>query len=353
MKRGARAAAACVLLALASCSASSTAPPPPAEAGAAGPAWSVVLQGLTPTLLSVWGTSERDVFAVGGSLGNGGPASLLHYDGAVWSDLGAGGTGTLWWVDGTSDHDVWVVGTAGRIAHWDGSKLSDLPSGTSATLYGVWAASATDVWAVGGTPGGGSAQPNDVLLHYDGSAFTAAPLPMALGRTFFKVWGTSSANLYVVGEDGTIWHRTGAAWALEANLPRPLATGNLTTVAGCSATEVYAVGGLDVLVSDGKTWSRAGVTVENAGVNGVSCASSGKVVLVGFGGYRQRLVAGTWVDDTAASPLVNDLHGAWADPQGGYWAAGGHFVDMPAAGVSRDGILAYYGAATIASTMAK
>ncbi len=320
------------------------------ESGAAAPSWTLVLQGLTPSLLSVWGTADDDVFAAGGGLGNGTPTSLLHYDGKVWHDLGAGGTDTFWWVSGTSDHDVWAVGTSGRIAHWDGTTLTAHASGTAATLYGVWAASATDVWIVGGTPGGGTMQPNDVLLHYDGTSFTPSPLPMSLGRTFFKVWGTSSSNLYVVGEYGTIWHRTGTTWALEANQP-PLATGNLTTVAGCSATDVYAVGGLDVLHSNGTTWSRANVTVENAGVNGVSCGSAGHVVIDGFGGFRQRLVAGAWVDDTVSSPIENDFHGAWADPQGGYWAAGGHFVDMPSAGASRDGILAYFGSATIASTM--
>jgi hypothetical protein len=343
-------------LALLACSSSSSPSSPPpdggaGETGAAAPAWTIVLQGLSPSLLSVWGTAQNDVFAAGGGLGNGTPTTLLHYDGTTWTDLGAGGTDTFWWVHGTSDHDVWAVGTGGRIAHWDGTTFTAHASGTTATLYGVWAASASDVWVVGGTPGGGSTMPNDVLLHYDGTSFTPSPLPMTLGRTFFKVWGTASSNLYVVGEYGTIWHRTGTTWALEADQPTPLATGNLTTVAGCNATEVYAVGGLDVLQSDGATWSRANVTVENAGVNGVSCGAPGRVVIVGFGGYRQRLVAGAWIDDTVSSPIVNDLHGAWADPQGGYWAAGGHFIDMPSAGASRDGILAYYGSATIASTL--
>ena len=319
------------------------------EAGG-GPSWQVVLRGLQPSLLAVWGTGQGDVFAVGGSLGNGTPASILHYDGTAWKDLAPGTNETFWWAHGTSDKDVWAVGTNGHIVHWDGSTFTDhsVTPATTATLYGVWAASRTDVWAVGGTPEGGTSKPNDVLLHWDGTSWTPSPLPMTLGRTFFKVWGTSSANLYVVGEFGTVWHRVGTTWSLEANKPKPLATGNLTTVNGCSASEVYAVGGQDVLTSDGKTWSRASVTVVNGGVNGVSCASPGKPVIVGFGGFRQRLVSGQWVDDTSTSPIQNDFHGAWADPSGGFWAAGGHFVDQPQPGVSRDGILAYYGIANIA-----
>jgi hypothetical protein len=326
-----RAAPVAMALLAAACSGSS--PPPPA-------AWHVVLQGLSATLLCVWGTQPGDVFTVGGSLGNGGPSTMLHYDGHAWATLSPGGTETLWWTHGSSSNDVWAVGEKGRITHWNGSAFSEFTSGTTATLYGVWAAAANDVWAVGGTPGAGTSQPNDVLLHYEGSSWQPSPLPQTLGRTFFKVWGTASDNLYVVGEYGTIWHRTGTTWALEANKP-PLATGNLTTVSGCSATEVYAVGGQDVLVSDGTSWQKSPVSASNT-FNGVSCASAGAPILVGSAGVKERLVQGQWQDDFRLEPH-NDFHGAWADPAGGYWAAGGDFTSSAQAGVSRQGVLAYYG----------
>jgi hypothetical protein len=315
------------------------------------PAWHVVLHDLAPTLLCVWGAAADDVFAVGGPLGNGTPSAVLHYDGARWADLSPGGTATYWWAHGTSGRDVWAVGEQGRITHWDGAAFTEHASGTTATLYGVWAAAANDVWAVGGTPDGGTSKPNDVVLHYDGTRWAPSPLPKTFGRTFFKVWGTPHAGgytLYVVGELGTIWHRTGTGWALEANSP-PLATGNLTTVAGCSDTEVYAVGGSDVLVSDGTTWTRASVSLES-GVNGVACTSPGHVAIVGSAGVKQRLAGGAWVSDFASEPH-NDLHGVWADPQGGYWAAGGNFIGDPVPGASRVGTLAYYGASPPASTL--
>jgi len=322
--------------------------PHPRASPDAGSAWQVVLQDLTPTLLCAWGTAPDDVFAVGGSLGNGTPTAVLHYDGTSWTDLHATGTDTFWWAHGTGDGDVWFVGTSGRITHWDGTQFTDFDSGTTATIFGVWTASASDAWAVGGTPSGGTSQPNDVLLHYDGTSWTPSPLPQTLGRTFFKVWGTGSDNLYVVGEYGTIWHRTGTTWALEADSP-PLATGNLTTVNGCSASEVYAVGGEDVLVWDGAGWTRANVSLEN-GVNGVSCASPGDVVIVGFGGLKQRLVGGTWVSDFADDPH-EDLHGAWADPSGAFWAVGGDFESAPQPGASRLGTVAHYGTASVGTTL--
>jgi hypothetical protein len=310
----------------------------------------VVLEGLTPTLLCVWGTAPDDVFTVGGPLGNGGATAMLHYDGSAWKDLSPGGTETLWWTNGTSDRDVWAVGENGRIVHWDGASFTELTSGTTATLYGVWAASSTDVWSVGGTPGGGASHPNDVLLHYDGTSWQPSPLPQTLGRAFFKVWGTASDNLYVVGELGTIWHRTGTTWALEADSP-PLATGNLTTVYGCGADEVYAVGGQDVLAWNGAKWQRSSVsdTLLNT-VNGVSCATQGAVIVVGSAGVKDRLVNGAWQDDFRVEPH-EDLHGAWADPSGDYWAVGGDFTSDPQPGVSRQGILAFYGSSPPSSSM--
>jgi hypothetical protein len=318
------------LVLLASCG-SPAAPPPP-------PAWHVVLSDLQPTLLCVWGVSPSDVFTVGGPLGNGGPTTMLHYDGSTWRDLAPGGTETFWWTHGTSDHDVWAVGEKGRIAHWDGAKVTAFASGTTATLYGVWAAAPDDAWAVGGTPEGGTSKPNDVVLHFDGTSWSAAPLPAIFGRAYFKVWGSSAGDVFVVGEAGTVWHRSGGAWAQTPSG----ATGTLLTVNGCSATEVYAVGGRDVLRWDGHAWSRDAQVQLLQDVNGVSCGPPGSALIVGSGGQKQRWTGGAWADDSRDDPLV-DLHGAWADGSGAFWAAGGDFSTAPSPGAARGGTLAYYG----------
>jgi hypothetical protein len=310
-------------------------------AAATAPAWHVVLSDQQPVLLGVWGAAPDDVLAVGGPLGNGTPSAVLHYDGKAWTDLQPGGTETFWWTHGTGPTDAWIVGEKGRILHWDGAKLAESPApATTATLFGVWAAAPDDVWAVGGTPGRGAAAPNDVILHYDGSAWSASPPPQVFGRAFFKVWGSAADDVYVVGEAATVWHRHGGAWSLESN--PPLASGTLLTVSGCDAQEVYAVGGQDVLRSDGHAWSRVDVTLDNA-VSGVACSAPGRVVLVGSAGVKERLVDGQWQDDFAVDPHV-DLHSAWADPAGGFWAVGGDFSSGPHAGAGRGGTLAYYGA---------
>ncbi len=309
-----------------------------------------MLDHLDGTLLSVWGSSEKDIWAVGGPRGNAGFGSLaVRFDGASWRRAPTTGDTTYWWVNGTGPGDVWLVGEKGRITHWDGASLKDLESGTTATLFGVVAFSPSDAWAVGGTPEGKTGAPNDVLLRWDGRSWSPVALPRTQGRTFFKVWGQSSEDLYVVGEVATVWHKKGSEWTLESEPPR--AAGNLLTVFGCpGGGEVYAVGGRDVLRSDGKgAWTREGVTLFND-ANGVSCGKAGEPVIVGLGGMKQRKASGAWTEDVGSQPF-SDLHAAWVDPTGAIWAAGGNFLTGPAPNVRRDGVLARFGKGAVSSKL--
>jgi hypothetical protein len=310
------------------------------------PAWQVVYDGTTlgGAVLSAWGTGPDDVYVVGGPLGDSGfSAVAVHYDGSAWTRLSPGGTDSFWWVSGSGKNDVWMVGENGRITHWDGSSFQEHAFATTATIWGVWAASPSDAWAVGGTPEGGTAKPNDLVLHWDGSSWTQQMLPgTPLGRALNKVWGSASTDLYAVGESATIWHRKGTTWALETNP----GMSNLFTAYGCSATDVYAVGGSDVLHSDGGgTWTKVSVMLTNS-VNGVTCNPGGAVLIVGFGGLKQRLVGGQWVNEFTAQPY-EDLHGSWADGHGAFWAAGGDFISSATPGKPRRAVIARYGAGSV------
>lgn len=321
---------------------------PPADAGAdvepGAPEWRTVLEGLDGSLLSIWGTSAKDVWTVGGSLGNGFESLVLRFDGTAWTRMHPGRDETYWWVHGTGPADVWLVGEKGRITHWDGATFREDASGTTATLFGVMAFATDDVWAVGGTPDGTG--PNDVLLHYDGASWKAEPLPQANDVALFKVWGPSRDDLYVVGEAGVLWHRTGGAWRREAE---GVAKDRLTTVGGCSADQVFAVGGRELLVSNGKgEWTRSDVLLVND-VNGVACAN-GKAVVVGGGSLKLRLEGGGWVSDFGKVPF-EDLHGAWVDETGALWGAGGKFAAAARPSATRNGTVARYGSEAIPGTV--
>ena len=307
------------------------------------PGWQVVFDDgeLNGALLSIWGTEKKSVFAAGGPLRNGGRDALaLHFNGNSWTDLKAGGDDSFWWVHGTSDSDVWFVGENGRISHYDGTAFTEHDSGTTATLWGAYAFAPDDVWVVGGTVGGASTTPDDIVLHYDGTAFTAVTLPgEPLGRALFKIWGTSSDDLFVVGEAGIIWHKEGSEWVNQSD--PPVANGTLTTVHGCSSDDVYAVGGRDVLHFDGTAWSKVDLSLGND-VNGVYCAAPDSVGITGMGGLKQRLVNGEWQNEFASDPH-GDLHSIWADEEGSFWVAGGDFITGVKPNQPRNGIIARYG----------
>jgi hypothetical protein len=94
-------------------------------------------------------------------------------------------------------------------------------------------------------------------------------------------------------------------------------------------------------------------------VNGVGCAPPGalerpwgRAVVVGGGSLKLRLVAGEWVSDFGEPPL-RDLHGAWVDPTGAFWAVGGAFAASAQPGASREGVIARYGPGAVPSTLAR
>ncbi len=324
-------------------------PDPPKPHPPDPPAWQVVFDESTlgRAVLSIWGTGPDDVFAVGGPLGNGQETLAIHYDGSSWTELHPGGTETYWWVGGSGPNDVWMVGENGRVTQWDGKAFIEHNSGTAATLWGVWAAAPNDVWIVGGTPEGGGGVPNDIVFHWNGASLSNVALPQVLGRSFYKVWGRNSDDLYIVAEAATIWHKKGPDWILESD--PPVASATLFTVAGSSAADVYAVGNFDILHSTGKTWEK--LTLELTGsVNGVATSGADDAAIVGYGGLKQRFVAGQWIDDFLEEPH-GDLHATWAEGNGAYWAVGGNFLSPASAGASRAGIVARYGAGKVATDL--
>lgn len=341
-------------LLLVACSSSESVQPSDPKPDAAAPTWQTVLRTNGGALLSIWGTSEREVWTVGGPLGNTGfEALVVRFDGTAWRRVPIGGSETFWWVHGTSANDVWLVGEKGRITHWDGTKFEERTSGTTATLFGVYAFAPNDAYAVGGLPDQADA-PN-VVLHWDGTEWRPETLPSITKGAFFKVWGTRTDDLYVVGENAVVWHRVGTSWKREAE---GLGQGRLTTVTGCSASEIYVVGGRDLLTSDGQTFTRSDellVRLVND-VNGVACAPAsaparpwGNVVVVGGGSLKLRRASGVWESDFGSEPYA-DLHGAWVDPSGAFWAVGGDFNTAARPGSARAGVVARLGDGTVAST---
>jgi hypothetical protein len=101
-----------------------------------------------------------------------------------------------------------------------------LPTGNA--LYGLWGSSSTDVFAVG---------QHGTILHYDGSSWSG----MQSGTTNYLagVSGNSASNVYAVGEAGTILHYDGSGWSLTS-----IGANGLAAVwCSPSTPDVFIVGG--------------------------------------------------------------------------------------------------------------
>jgi hypothetical protein len=314
------------------------------------------LAGKFPTLWSVWGAAEDDVFAVG-SEGN-----VLHYDGTSWQKQAGGETYDVLGVGGAGGNDVMLVGKKGLALHskgagWEteqtptGSDLAKV-AGTSPDRYVAVGANGTllvyqsGTWSVANAPpvpvlsdvigftdteyyvvGGSGA-----LLKYNGSTFQSMPTA-GISKNLNGVWGESGQTLTVVGEKlvasgppgalviepmpvettwnavtgsgthrfvagfyGKVVHHDGQTWT-------NMATGiesNLLDICAVSPTDVYAVGELGGFIHyDGSAWSKPVVPGNSDTTTYTDCWASGKdnvyvVAVTENGSYVLRFDGKNW-----------------------------------------------------------
>lgn len=282
--------------------------------------WTVLQEDMDGVILSFWGPSTTDVWAVGGTLvTGGGDALVLHHDADGWWRVQAP-TPTLWWIHGFDDGQIVAVGEAGTVARLEGGAFVVERTGEPYTLFGVWGAAPDDVWAVGGDVSG--AGPG-VILHYDGAAWIPAAGVATDRELFFKVWGTASDDVYVVGQGGTILHFDGSAWrrmAWEGGA-------RLLTVRGREPGDVWAVGGLSpgVLLHLEEGGWRSRADMSTGGLMGLWTAPGQPVVVSGFSGLTMTTDGDGEL--MASEPVTfEDLHAVWGDGAGSYLAGGGNLV---------------------------
>ncbi len=167
-----------------------------------------------------------------------------------WEFGGEGGSSSFYDVAIIDENDIWAVGeiyTADdqyNAAHWDGEKwkLWKIPSiicgnnsPIQSTIFTFFAFSSNDVWFSDGAE----------LIHYNGANFKqdCSINPLLTGR-INKIWGTSSSDFYVVGNNGMIAHYDGKEWRrIESNDGAAEVTTNIQDIWGCfnEATNRYSI----------------------------------------------------------------------------------------------------------------
>ncbi len=252
--------------------------------GAARPHTVVIDPSEKSWFLSTWGSSSDDRYAAGGTPEEG---RIYHFDGKSWTrETLPTDTPLVNWVFGFGPSDVFAVTNAGGVLHFDGDAWTADDTPTNEDLWGVWGAARDDLWAVGGS---GSRQAQATLLHYDGENWSEVPTEIDRPgvHAYFKVWGTSARNVYVVGQNGVMQHFNGTSWT-ELNVG---ASDDLIALWGTGPKNIVAVGGRSsAIVSrfDGDEWTTK-TLFATPGANGIWMRNNRTAHLALTKGYLARL----------------------------------------------------------------
>jgi len=295
------------------------------EPDPATPRWAPAFDASAAGALSgVWGAAPDDVWIVGGRPGQG---EAYHFDGAAWTPVALpAGTDLLVWVYGFAPDDVLAVGLNGTAVHFDGAAWAALETGVTDTdLWGVFGLAPDDVWVVGGRTG----QPDPLLLHYDGLAFTRVALDPAENTRgasqLFKVWGQGD-TLFAVGQRGLILRLDGDTWRA---LPTgPAADQDFISLWGTAPDHIVAVGGRSsarLATWDGAAWTTLAPSAIG-GLNAVTLTAPDEALVAGIYGFAATVDLATGTFSPEVAPTSLDLHALWSDGAGRTYAVGGRFV---------------------------
>jgi hypothetical protein len=166
-----------------------------------GTSWTATIDESTLNgfIFGISADATNDVWAVGTvALG---ATFIEHFDGTAWSVVPSPSPGngqiTLFGVTAIAPNDAWAVGffvealnqdrpQKTLIEHWDGTSWTVVPSPNvggpdtqtiSNQLRGVIAVSANDVWAFGDTDQFGPSKITNLVLHWNGTAWSIVPSP--------------------------------------------------------------------------------------------------------------------------------------------------------------------------------
>jgi len=198
------------------------------------------------------------------------------------------------------------------------------PQPNSSNYRSIWGSSAANVFLVG---------QYGAISHYDGSAFTNMPLPAGVTPyDLMGVWGSSAANVYAVGSDmvsgGLILRYNGSAWA---NVTPTGVNNWLTGVWGASASAVFVVGDATwdpdtytystiIHFFNGTSWTQLDAGTGNVNLNAVWGTAANNVFAVGDSGVILHYDGSSW--SSMSSGTGNTLNSVWGASSSDVFAVG-------------------------------
>lgn len=214
-----------------------------------GTAWTNVPEPLDPAVDNfgpVWASGPHDVWLSG--------EHLIRWNGSSWTNNDAPGM-TNPNVIGRGPNDVWAWSGL-SVAHWDGTSWTLRPpapdtSARSITAMVMWPAAGDDVWLAGLSFSG------PVLEHWTAGGWTLVPTPQPVPHIFTGMWGSSPADIWLLGDRG-MYHYDGVSWTLADGTLKGAGAvwGSCATDVWASLTLVSAAGFGQLAHFDGTKWSK-------------------------------------------------------------------------------------------------
>jgi hypothetical protein len=234
----------------------------------------------------------------GGSGGNGGPWR-------AYSAPGTFGVTALW---AFAPNDVWAG--SNMILHFDGSAFTPVTTPAIGFVTDFWGFAPDDLYAVSGTD----------LLHWDGAAWSLIDFAGAIDPTdLTAIWGTSGGDLWLGDSlNGQVFHWNGTAWS--TGITQTVAVQDLWGVAG---GPVFAGGAFGLSQWTGSAWIDISdnVVTDATGLWGFGASD---VWAASDFGTLARWDGAAWNDTLpAGDPNFNDGNKSlWGVAPDDVWAAG-------------------------------
>lgn len=201
-------------------------------------------------LSSIYGFASNDIWAVGHGFGNPSFYGLVaHWDGNSWRTWKFSQYPSLLSIWGTSSRNLYAVGAGGVILKYDGVLWVQVPSGVGGIIKGIWGVSNNEIYAVGNY----SETDSGFVLKFDGSRWrkliesrykTSKP-----SGELVAVWSARSNNFLIdsyAGHDST-WEKFG--W--------PNDNTYIDKIRGTGGNNIFACGSFDLIMHfNGKTFKR-------------------------------------------------------------------------------------------------
>ncbi len=265
------------------------------------------VSGTSDRLLSVWGSDENCVWAVGTK------GTALQFNGILWKKASLKISGhDLTAVSGSScthvcvsshDNKAHTFDTNGAVSCFDGQSWENVINDYSSNLNAIWSSKKNSFFSAGS---------KGAVIRYNGSVRSESYLNTKLEIS--SLWGRSESDIWAVGEDGLLSHFDGNSWTTAHSRT----TDVLKDLAYLGPNDIWAVGNNGTLLHfDGNTWQRA---LSNARENFASVVAVNPRSLWATGDYglNCRYNGDLWMCNSLDQPM--SLERLWASSPNNVWA---------------------------------